>query len=124
MAGIVISPQLRASPDARNVHDSPVGAFCAAWASQPDARSAATRARADRQAELMAVIVFRPDARVLSGYFRGQRGELQPDDTHLKRVRGMCVENVEVPVADAELAHDVVGHACRPPEAAFECLDH
>src|SRR5262245_22529196 len=128
MAGMTTSPQLRASPEARNVQGAVAavdavagGAFWAARTSQPEAGTAMASIAAHRRRCMGGIL---PRLSCLPSDPGGQRAELDADDAHLKRVGRMCVEDVEVPVADAQLAKDIVSHARRPPEPLLERVHH
>src|SRR5712672_1604113 len=119
---MTMSPQLRASPDTRNVHDTPATVFCAAWASQTDRNSPARTSR-DRD-PLIAELYSGSGASARSTYFGRQRGEFHADDSHLKRVCRVSVEHVEVAVSNAQLAQDVMRSAGGLPEPLLVCPSH
>src|SRR3954467_4092197 len=113
MAGITMSPQLRASAETRNVHEAAARPFCWARASQPEDPMPAASTTANHARRRMRAILLR-----LSRYPGAQRGELRADNPHLKRVRRVRVEHIEVPIAHAQLPQDVV----RDPRGLPETL--
>src|SRR3982751_3857201 len=98
-----MSPQLRASPETRNVHGWIADSFCAASAIElaPIAPivTISKHNKSHRGLRVMALILLR--------HFRGESGQFYGDDTHLKTIGRVGIEGVQVSVAETELTEHV-----------------